>query len=238
MSNNIFKNSVVFITGSDGGIGKAFIKELLNRNVKKIYATGLNIENLKELSNLNSSKIIPLRLDVTNSTEIKDCVAKCNDTTILINNAGIELKSPFLAVNASEKAKFEMNVNFIGVVDLSNQFINVLKSNSNPAIINILSVASLVLIKDISTYCASKMALHLFTQSIREELKNEIKVFGIYPGYVDTSMVSDVDIAKISPIELVKNICNEIELEKLDVFPDEMSKKYAESSKLKIDVLF
>lgn len=237
MNNTIFKNSVVFITGADGGIGKAFIAELLNRDVKKIYATGLEIENLKDLCSLNKDIIFPVRLDVTDSDEIKDCVDKCSDTTILINNAGVELKASFLEPNSAQKAKFEMNVNFIGAVDLSNQFINKLKLNINPAIINILSIGSLVLIKNISTYCASKSALHLFTQAIRSELSDEIKVFGIYPGYVDTSMVSDVDVEKISPTELVKNICSEIELNKLDVFPDNISKKYINSTKLQIEHL-
>lgn len=232
---NIFKNSVVFITGADGGIGKAFVAELLQREVKKIYVAGINIEALQDLSLISPAIIFPIKLDVTNSLEITKCKQQCMDTTILINNAGIELKANFLDEKAAAKAQFEMNVNYIGPVDLCNQFLEALKANLNPAIINILSIGSLVLIKNISTYCASKMALHVFTQAIRQELKDEIKVFGVYAGYVDTSMVSDVVIEKISPTALVRNICDEVALNTLDIFPDEMSKQFMKSNKLKID---
>jgi NADP-dependent 3-hydroxy acid dehydrogenase YdfG len=235
MDTNILKDSVVFITGADGGIGTAFIAELLQREVKKIYATGLNFESLEKLANNFSTKVVPLRLDVTNSDEIAVCVKKCNDTTILINNAGIELNSCFLDNKTANNANLEMKINFIGPLDVTNQFIPVLKQNANAAIINILSIASLVLIKNISTYCTSKMAFHVFTQAIRTELENEIKVFGIYPGYVDTKMVTDVEIEKISPSDLVKNICDEIQLNKFNVFPDAMSKNYCESNKLNLD---
>ncbi|ALL07554.1 hypothetical protein AQ505_19900 [Pedobacter sp. PACM 27299] len=234
---HILKDSVVFITGADGGIGKAFIAELLTREVKKIYAAGINTAALEELSLVNPELIFPMKLDVTDTLEIKGCVEKCGDTTILINNAGVELKASFLEDKSAAKALFEMKVNYIGPVDLCHQFLKVLKANPNPAIVNILSIGSLILIKNISTYCASKSALHLFTQAVRQELKEEIKVFGVYAGYVDTSMVSDVVIEKISPAALVGNICNDIALNKLDIFPDEMSRKYAGSNKLRIDFM-
>lgn len=234
---NILKNSVVFITGADGGIGKAFVAELLNREVKKIYVAGINMEALETLSMTCPELIVPVKLDVTNTLEVKKCAEQCLDTTILINNAGVELKASFLEDKSAAKAQFEMNVNYIGPVDLCNQFLKVLKGNVNPAIVNILSIGSLVLIKNISTYCASKSALHLFTQAIREELKAEIKVFGVYAGYVDTAMVTDVLVEKISPAALVENICNDIAWNVLDIFPDEMSKKFADSNKLKIEVM-
>lgn len=237
MNTTILKNSVVFLTGADGGIGSAFIKELINREVKKIYITGLNLDKLEALAKTNPDILFPVKLDVTNTTNVTACVKNCSDTTILINNAGVELKADFLDQGASEKAKFEMAVNYLGVIDLCHQFRPILKSNSNPAIINILSIGSLVLIKKINTYCASKVALHLYTQAIREELRNEIQVIGVYPGYVDTSMVSDVDIKKIAPDELVKNICNDLLKNHLDIFPDEMSKLYANSNKLNIEYL-
>ncbi len=234
---NILTNSVVFLTGAAGGIGKAFIKELVNRKVSKIYITGLDLNILQEIAKEFPNIIVPVKLDVTNSKEISECVNKYLDVTILINNAGVELKSSFLNPKSAELAKFEMSVNYIGVVDLTNQFINILKSNKNPAIVNILSVGSLILVKKIETYCASKTATHIFTQSIREELKNEIIVFGVYPGYVDTSMVADIDTNKITPEALVANICDDILKGELDIFPDTMSINYRNSNKLKLDYL-
>ncbi len=235
---NSFRNAVVLLTGADGDIGKAFIDELLKRDVAKIYLTGINIEQLSTLASHNPDTLFPSLLDVTDSNQIKIFCSSHKDINLLINNAGIELKSDFLNQKAHEYAQLEMNINYIGVVNLTNELIPTLKSNSNAAIINILSIASLCVIKRLSTYCASKMATHIFTQSIREDLnKYNIRVFGIYPGYIDSRMSADVDYDKISPATLVKNICDDIDLNKFNIFPDPMSIAFKNSNKLTIDYM-
>lgn len=233
---NLFNNANVLLTGADGGIGKAFINELVKKNVNKIYITGLNLENLSALATEYPHVLFPVILDVTNPTQIKNFCSENKDINILINNAGIELKSDFLNLKAHEYAKLEMNVNYIGVVNLTNELLPTLKSNSNSAIINILSIASLSVIKRLSTYCASKAATHIFTQTIREDLaKDNIKVFGVYPGYVDTNMSSDIEFEKISADKLVENICNDINLDKFNVFPDPMALQFENSNKFEFD---
>lgn len=231
----IFNKSIVLLTGADGGIGKCFIDELLKNDVKKIYISGLNIDSLTELSK-KDKRLIPIKLDITSKEDIENISKKCSDVNCLINNAGIELKTDFLSKEFSQKFDKEIAVNFKGTINLTNEFIDVLKNNEKPLIINILSIASLTFIDTISSYCISKMALHIYCQYLREcKETNSMKIFNIYPGYVDTSLVSDVLIDKISPEELVENICQEIKNGVFDVFPDNMSKKYRDSNKLKID---
>lgn len=235
MDKNIFYKSTILLTGADGGIGRSFIDELLKINIKKIYITGLNINALNELSKIDK-RLVPIKLDITSIEDIKNIKEKCGDINCLINNAGIELKTDFLSFEFCQKFDKEIAVNFKGTVNLTNNLIGVLNKNRNSFIVNILSIASLTLIDTISSYCISKMALHIYSQFLREreETKN-LKVFNVYPGYVDTSLVSDIEIDKISPDELVRNICEEINDGVLDVFPDKMSKNYKESNKLKID---
>ncbi|WP_051882229.1 SDR family NAD(P)-dependent oxidoreductase [Chryseobacterium soli] len=235
---SILENSVVFLTGADGGIGRAFIAELIQRKAKKIYITGLNLEALKEIAEGMPEKLFPVKLDVTNAIDIENCINTCPDVTVLINNAGVELKSGFMGEKSADCAQFEMQINYVGVVRLTNSFYKILKSNPNPAVINILSVGSLVLIDRLATYCASKAAAHMFTQSIRKEFhQNGIKVFGVYAGYVDTAMSADLEIEKISAEELLQNICNDVEADVYSIFPDKMSKNYSESNKLSLDFI-
>jgi len=40
------KDSTILITAADGGIGTALVDERLKQRAKKIYATGLKLENL------------------------------------------------------------------------------------------------------------------------------------------------------------------------------------------------
>lgn len=231
----IFNKSTVLLTGADGGIGKCFIDELLKNDVKKIYVSGLNIDSLIALSK-KDKRLIPIKLDITSIEDIENISKKCSDINCLINNAGIELKTDFLSKEFSQKFDKEIAVNFKGTINLTNELIDILKNNEKPLIINILSIASLTFIDTISSYCISKMALHIYCQYLRERKEtNSMKIFNIYPGYVDTSLVSDVIIDKISPEELVKNICQEIKNGVFDVFPDNMSKEYRDSTKLKIE---
>lgn len=235
---NILENSIVFLTGADGGIGRAFIEELIKRNAKKIYISGLNLEALNEIAKAMPEKLFPLKLDVTNIEDIENCIKICTDVTVLINNAGVELKSNFISERSAKCAQFEMEINYIGVVRLTNSFYHILKGNKNTAVINILSVGSLVLIDRLATYCASKAAAHIFTQTIRKEFEqNGVKVFGVYAGYVDTEMSADLDIEKISAEELLHNICNDVEADIYNIFPDSMSKNYIRSAHLNIDFI-
>jgi NADP-dependent 3-hydroxy acid dehydrogenase YdfG len=136
------KDSVVLITGADGGIGTSLLNECLLKKAKKIYVTGLRQEGLSKLQEKDPNIIVPLVLDVTNAQNIKECADSCSDVNILINNAGVELKIPFTAENASKAAAFEMNINYIGVIEMINQFTSILAKNNDSAIVNIMSLAS------------------------------------------------------------------------------------------------
>ncbi|MDM1297968.1 SDR family NAD(P)-dependent oxidoreductase [Empedobacter falsenii] len=232
---NIFYKSTILITGADGGIGRSFIDELLKNDIEKLYITGININVLNELSKIDN-RLVPLSLNITSIEDIKKVKKICNDVNCLINNAGIEFKTNFLNADFLEKFDKEISVNFKGTVNLTNHFIEILNKNKNSYIINILSIASLTFIDNISSYCISKMALHTYCQYLRKKEETKLlKIFNIYPGYVDTNLVSDIKTQKISPNQLVQNIFSEIEKGNLDIFPDDMSKKYEKSTKLKID---
>jgi short-subunit dehydrogenase len=224
----IIENNVVLITGADGGIGSALVEELIKRKVKKIYATGTKKESVFKLKEKAPQTIEPLVLDVTNTENIAQCVNACNDLNILINNAGVELKIPFTEKNAQKAAEFEMKVNYLGVIEMINQFTPILSKNNNAHIINIMSLASVAIIKRLGTYCASKAATHILTNTIRDEYKKKnIHVVGVYPGYVNTAMVpEEIAYKKTEPFEIAFEICQGIEAGKDNIFPDEMSKNY------------
>lgn len=232
------ENSVILITGADGGIGNALLNECIRRKARKIYATGLSTKKLQQLADQNPDKIIPLQLDVTDEASIQKAVASCTDLNFLINNAGVELKSSFIGADVAQKALFEMKVNYIGVLSLINGFLPHLTQNAPSCIMNILSVGSGAVVRRLATYCASKTATHLMTQTIREELVDrQVSVVGVYPGYVDTSMSSDIDFEKASPEELSIRICDSFEAGISDIFPDKMSSRFYEAHPIAITYL-
>ncbi|MBA3681101.1 MAG: SDR family NAD(P)-dependent oxidoreductase [Bacteroidetes bacterium] len=223
-----FKNQIVLITGADGGLGTALVTELINRKVKKIYATGLKIDNLKSVFEKYGELVVSVELDVTNTESIQKCVLICSDTTILINNAGVEFKAPFISEKASKAASFEMKVNYIGVIEMINNFVQHLEKNKNSIIVNVLSIGSLVIVKRLGSYCASKTATHILTEAIREELSEKgIKVMAVYMGYVNTPMVPEqTKTIKSEPSDIVIEICNGIELGNDRIYPDQITKNF------------
>lgn len=232
------KNSTILITGADGGIGSALLKECVKNGARKVYAAGLTLSRLQLLSEEYPGIVHPLVLDVTNEDDIKIAIGHCRDINMLINNAGVELKSSFIADHAAQKALLEMKVNYIGVLSLINGFLPVLIQNAESFIINILSVGSTAVVKRLGTYCASKSATHILTQTIREELKsNHVNVIGVYPGYVNTEMSDDVTTEKASPEDIAINICIGIENGEDDIFPDSMSKTLYQKEPISITYL-
>lgn len=228
-------NKTILITGADGGIGTAIIEELIKKNVKKIYATGLNLERLKNKFEKLGDKIVSLELDITNSESIQNCAEKCSDTEILINNAGVEFKVPFLEEKAGQAALFEMKVNYIGVIEMINSFLPNLLKMQNANIVNILSIGSLVVVKRLGTYCASKTATHILTETIREDLSEKgIKVSAVYMGYVNTQMTTEETVTpKTEPKDIAKEICIGIENEEERIYPDITTRKFIEKNPIK-----
>lgn len=222
------ENFNVLITGASGGIGSAILEEFIKLNVNKIYATGLELEKLKPLQEKYPEKVIPVTLDVSDFNSVKECIKQCKDVNVLINNAGIELKIPFIEERTSQAALFEMKVNYIGLIDMVNCFLPILKKSEHSSIVNILSMGSLAIVNRLGTYCASKWAAHVFTETIRQELeKDKITVIGVYPGYVNTKMVPEkVNYIKSEPSDIAKEICEGITAQERYIFPDQISKDF------------
>ncbi len=229
------KDKIVLITGADGGIGKALVYELISRDVKKIYATGLKLDNLISIFGNNSNIVFPIELDVTNNESIKRSVELCSDTNVLINNAGVEFKIPFIAEKSSQAALFEMKVNYIGLIEMINNFLPCLEKNQNSSIVNILSIGSLVVVKRLGTYCASKTAAHILTETIREELSEKsIKVMAVYMGYVNTQMVpEETKSQKSEPADIVREICNGIEAGNDRIYTDQVTRDFIDKNPIR-----
>jgi NAD(P)-dependent dehydrogenase (short-subunit alcohol dehydrogenase family) len=79
--------SVALVTGANGGIGRAFVAELLKRGAAKIYVAARDPASLSDLLK-DDGRLVPLRLDVTDSAEVAAAATAAPDVTLLVNNAG------------------------------------------------------------------------------------------------------------------------------------------------------
>jgi short-subunit dehydrogenase len=91
---------------------------------------------------------------------------------LVVNNAGIG--NPATPLTATlEDARAELEVNYLGLVSMTQAFAPVLAANDGGAFLNILSVVSWVGMPNLATYSASKSAAWAFTNAARVELKRQ-----------------------------------------------------------------
>lgn len=217
------KDSIVLITGADRGIGKGFADELFKAGAKKIYLGACKPETVINYAAHHPGKMVPIRLDVTNPTHIKEASKKAHDVNVLINNAGVLHTNSLFDKEGLKKAQHEMAVNFFAPLAMIRAFTPVIEKNGGGVIINIPSVAGLVATPDITTYSASKAALHFLTLATRIELaEKNVHVMGLYPSPADTEMVHAND--KNREIACTSHIAREtiraMQAREYNVFPD------------------
>lgn len=216
---------IVLVTGANRGIGKALVESLLKEPVAKIYASARNIG---AIPNFHDSRIVPLSLDITSDQSIEAAVLQAQDVNVLFNNAGILHRSTLIDASR-DSIEQDMNTNFYGTINVTKAFVPLIEKNGLGLIANTISVAALGGVPRIAGYSASKAALFSATQSLRAELRaKNIRVYGIFPGPIDTDMAAGIDMEKASPIKTAKNIIDAIKDDIEDIFPDIFSQRLSQ----------
>ncbi len=219
------KNSTVFVTGANRGIGRAFVEALLERGARRVYAAARNVKDLDAVRALDGRRIYPIQLDITNPDQVAKAVAAASDVTLLVNNAGIAEFGSLLQL-PHETVRRNMETNYFGTLNVSREFSRVIEKNGGGAIVNVLTIVALASMPGLGAYNASKAAAWSMTQSMRAELsKRGIQVYGVFPGPVDTDMSRGFEMAKAAPGPLARTVLDAIERGEEDIFPDAMSQQ-------------
>jgi NAD(P)-dependent dehydrogenase (short-subunit alcohol dehydrogenase family) len=191
------ENSIVFVTGANRGLGKAFAEALIAAGAAKVYA------GARDPATVTDNRLTPVKLDVTSASDIAAAARACPDVTLLINNAGIMLSTPAMADNAAGALRREMDVNVYGLMDVSHAFAPVIARNGGGAIVHMLSVVSWFTNPSNATYCASKHAALAISDGMRVQLRSQgIQVIGVYAGFIDTDMTAGIDLPKVAPQQI------------------------------------
>ncbi len=192
---NTTKNTVL-ITGGSAGIGLEIAK-LLSEKGNQVIITGRNKERLdKALQQLPGA--VGIQSDISREAEINALAEKLRAEhpalNVVVNNAGAAHLYSLVAenINAAEKAKEEIQTNYLSIIQLNEKLLPLLKKQSEAAIVNVSSVVAFVP-SGLATYSASKAALHSYTQALRIALENTtVKVFELIPPLVNTEFSAPI----------------------------------------------
>lgn len=204
--------SVALVTGSNRGVGRAYVEVLLAMGAKKVYAGARDVKGVEDLVRAHPGKVEAVRLDVTSEADARAAAAKCRDVSVLVNNAGANGVSGALASGTVDNAQREMAVNYFGLLHMTRAFAPVLKANGGGAVVNMLSVVSRVNMPLLGTYSASKAAAWSLTQATRGELAQQgTLVVGVFPGAIDTDMAKGFDAPKLAPKDVAAQALQAVE---------------------------
>eukprot|EP01080_Neovahlkampfia_damariscottae_P011950 gene11950-5351_t len=195
----------VLVTGAASGIGLETSNLLASKGFF-VYATDINQQQL-EKSFSNKENVKTLKLDVTKQQDIDEAVEiikqEKGNLFALVNNAGVT------TIRSQEKMKsvaemdyqkeilpvFEINV--FGIMRMVSSFLDLLRINKKekPIIVNIASIAGRIGLSHVGMYSSTKYAVVGYSESLRKELKNHVRVVTIQPTFTDTPIL---DIIKSS----------------------------------------
>lgn len=201
--NNAGKSAL--ITGANKSIGFETARQLAQLGYF-IYIGSRDktkgIDAVEKLKAMGLTNVDCIQLDVTDINSIKsarqELEVKTKKLDILINNAGISGGFPQPATKVSiDTLRLVFETNFFGVVQVTQEFIELLKKSEQPRIINVTTeLSSLTNHSDPnwkfaqfkpSAYGPSKTALNAYTLMLAVELKDtNFKVNCVCPGFTAT----------------------------------------------------
>ncbi len=213
------ENKVALVTGANSGIGMAIATRFAQEGAHVVvnYLPGGDRQAQAEAeAQAFATPSIAVGGDVSKRADVENlvaqAVAKFGRVDIAVNNAGIEIKRPFLDVTDDEWNKV-LNVNLFGAFLLSQvaarQMVKqgVSAGGQGGKIVNISSVHEDIPFPEYTAYCASKGGVRMMMRNLAMELAPyKINVNNIAPGAIATPINQSV----LNDPEASKNAISEI----------------------------
>lgn len=176
--------TVVLITGTTSGIGKATAEWLHDR--------GYRVLGTSRTPDSKPSRDYPLlQLDVTSDNSVAACIAEVMSQTggridVLVNNAGTGVLGAVEEVSADEADRL-FQVNLFGVMRMTSAVLPSMRKRGTGKIINMSSSGGIASVPFAGIYCSTKHALEAYTAALRHELRPfGVLATAVAPGPVST----------------------------------------------------
>jgi NAD(P)-dependent dehydrogenase (short-subunit alcohol dehydrogenase family) len=185
----------VLVTGASSGLGRHFARALGGVGARVALAArraGQCSETAADIV-ARGGRAFATELDVTDPESVRRSVeaveAELGPIDVLVNNAGIAIPEPILELTDSTWRQV-IDTNLGGAFRVAQTVARRMVVNeTRGSIINIASVWSFMVAKQLVSYAAAKAGLVQVTKTMALELAAQhIRVNAIAPGYIETDM--------------------------------------------------
>jgi uncharacterized oxidoreductase len=182
--------NTILITGGGSGIGEALARRFHDAGNSVIIA-GRRRDAL-DRAIAGREHMHAIELDVESASGVEDfarrLLAEHPAVNVLINNAGIMRFEQLDARRDLNDAEATITTNLLGPIRLTNALIDHFATQPDAAIVNVTSGLAFVPMTATPTYNATKAAIHSYTISLREVLKDRVEVIELAPPAVQTGL--------------------------------------------------
>jgi uncharacterized oxidoreductase len=185
------ENRTILITGGTSGIGLELARQLLARS-NTVIVTGRDPAKLEA-----TTRALPTVHTIVSDASDPDAIKALYATVVerfpaldtLVNNAGIMRNLKLGQDHDLRDLTREIAVNLSGPIQMVESFLPHLKTRPGALIVNVSSGLAFIPFPAAPVYCATKAAIHSFTQSLRAQLEGSgVTVVELAPPGAETPL--------------------------------------------------
>jgi uncharacterized oxidoreductase len=183
--------NTILITGGGTGIGRG-LAEAFHASGNQVLIAGRRKEPLEATAAANRGMKTAV-LDVGDAGAIRGFAEKMErefpSLNVVIHNAGI-MRPEDVRNGAVDDAEAIVATNLLGPIRLTAALLPLLEKQKRAAILTVSSGLAFMPLAITPAYCATKAAIHSYTQSLRYQLRDTaIQVIELVPPYVQTELM-------------------------------------------------
>ena len=184
--------NTILITGGGSGIGRG-LAEAFHKAGNQVVIAGRRLSALEETVKANPG-MAAMQLDIADPAAVTkfaaELVEKFPKLNVVLNNAGIMKPENLLEPLDAGTVEQTIGINLLGPIRLTAALLPHLQKQPKATVMTVSSGLAFVPLMITPTYCATKAAIHSWSQSLRYQLREtSVEVIEIVPPYVQTELM-------------------------------------------------